>query len=188
MVLPQSFYQQKTLKIAQDLLGCFLVRKMGKKIIKVKIVETEAYNGPHDKASHASIGLTQRNKPMFLAGGFIYIYLTYGIHYMFNIVTEKEGYPAAVLIRAVEPVEYNFDIKNLKFNGPARLTRALKIEKSFNALPIFIKKHNLWLEKGDSKDFKIVRAKRIGIDYAGEPYKSKKWRFYIKDNRFVSKY
>ncbi len=188
MILPQSFYEQKTLKVAQDLLGCFLVRKTSRGIIKTRIVETEAYNGPNDKASHASIGLTQRNEPMFMKGGTIYIYLTYGMHYMFNVVTEKEGYPAAVLVRALEPVEFDFDIKKLKFNGPASLTKSLRIDKKFNTLPVFIKDNGLWIEKRKSEDnFQIAKVPRIGVDYAGEPYKSKKWRFYIKGNKFVSK-
>lgn len=177
MILPQSFYNRSTLKVAQDLLGCFLVRQVGNKTIKTKIVETEAYIGHKDKASHASRGRTARNEVMFAEAGTIYIYFTYGMHYMLNIVTEKKEYPAAVLIRAVEEA-----------SGPAKLTKFLKIDKTFNTLPIYTKKHHLWIEsrKEIIKPSQITKAKRVGINYA-EEYKDKPWRFYIKGNKFVSK-
>lgn len=188
-MLPQSFYNHSTLKVAQDLLGCFLVRKIGDKTIKAKIVETEAYVGPKDLASHASRGKTERNGVMFGKPGTIYVYFTYGMHYMLNIVTERESYPAAVLIRAVEPIlNSKFLILNSKTNGPARLTKTLRIDKSFNGLPIYAKKHRLWVERRDEnlKPRQIIKTTRIGVDYAGE-YKNKLWRFYIKDSKFVSK-
>lgn len=190
MLLPQSFYNRPTLRVAQDLLGCFLVRKIKGKIEKYKIVETEAYNGPRDLASHASIGKTERNKIMFGEPGTIYVYLTYGMHYMLNIVTEKKDYPAAVLIRAVEPV-ISRDAPwrvSTNTNGPARLTKALQIDKFFNGLPIYTKKHSLWIEDREEKlkSNQITKTIRIGIDYA-KGYKDKKWRFYIKGNKFVSK-
>ncbi|MCX6796204.1 MAG: DNA-3-methyladenine glycosylase [Candidatus Falkowbacteria bacterium] len=182
MILRQDFFNRPTLIVAQELLGCFLVRKIGRKIIKAKIVETEAYKGPQDLASHASRGKTERNKIMFGQPGTIYVYFTYGMHYMFNIVTEPQDYPAAVLIRAVEPED-----KKLKTNGPARLTLVLKIDKSFNSLPIYTKKYGLWIEgrKEIIATAQIIRAKRIGVAYAGK-YKDKKWRYYLKDNDFVS--
>lgn len=186
MILPQEFYNRRTLVVAQDLLGCFLVRKIGKKIIRAKIIETEAYNGPKDKASHASRGKTERNKIMFGEPGYIYVYFTYGMHFMFNIVTEKEDYPAAVLIRAVE-IE-NKGKEKFNTNGPARLTKFLQIDKKFNELQIFTKKFGLWVEGrevnkisargGPAADWKIKKAKRIGIDYA-EEYRDKLWRFLL---------
>lgn len=189
-MLPQSFYNRPTLKVAQDLLGCFLVRKIGDKTIKAKIVEAEAYVGPKDLASHASRGRTERNGVMFGKPGTIYVYFTYGMHYMLNIVTEREDYPAAVLIRAIEPVNtsFMFQVSSFKTNGPARLTKALKIDKSFNGLPIYAKKHRLWAESRDEdlKPRQIVKTTRVGVDYSGE-YKNKLWRFYIKDSKFVSK-
>lgn len=183
-ILAQDFYSQNTLKVAENLLGCFLVRKIKNNIFRFRIVETEAYKGPNDLASHASRGLTARNKIMFGNHGFIYIYLVYGMHYMLNIVTEEKNYPAAVLIRAVEPEKNN----SLKTNGPARLTKVLKITKKFNGLPIFKKDYDFWIEEADKskKNFKIIKTTRIGVDYAKE-YKDKKWRFYIKDNDFISK-
>jgi len=228
-MLPQSFYNQPTLKVAQELLGCFLVvlpltkapLRMGhmrmsvvlpngksptiplsgrahsnkNAKIKYRIVETEAYNGPNDLASHASRGRTPRNEVMFGAPGIIYVYFTYGMHYMLNIVTERKGYPGAVLIRAVEPRlsreagQAPKDINDGRAtNGPAKLTKALGIDKKFNGLPIFIKKYGLWIEerKEDLKPVRIKKATRIGVDYAGK-YKNKLWRFYIKDNKFVSR-
>ncbi len=219
MILSQSFYNRPTLQVAQDLLGCFLVKKNPEGKIResrlqdffYKIIETEAYVGPNDLASHASKGHTSRNSVMFGKPGIIYVYFTYGMHYMLNIVTEKQNYPAAVLIRAVEPINLNLKSKiapspklwsvgdlNLKFNGPAKLTKSLQINKSFNGLPIYTKKHGLWIESPPTlklrrasrnteiKPSQIKKTTRIGVDYAKE-YKNKKWRFYIKDNEFVSK-
>lgn len=183
-MIKQAFFNRSAIKVAQDLLGCFLVRKNSHKIIKAKIVETEAYSGPRDLASHASRGRTERNSVMFGAPGLIYVYFTYGLHFMLNIVTGKTGYPAAVLIRALEPIYSG----QSRANGPAKLTKFLKINKTFNTLPIFIKKYGLWLEPRASviAPSQIVRAKRIGVDYAGA-YKDKKWRFYLKDSEFISK-
>ena len=208
MILPQSFYNRSVLKVAQDLLGCFLViLPKGKspttngahankvilpkgKITRYKIVETEAYNGPSDSASHASKGQTERNKVMFGEPGIIYVYFTYGIHYMLNIVTGAKNYPAAVLIRAIEPADPNYQlpITNYQYNGPARLTKSLQINKSFNGLPIYEKKYGLWIEsrKEIIKPGQIKKSTRVGVDYAKE-YKNKKWRFYIKNNKFISK-
>jgi len=182
MILPKSFYNQNTLQVAQDLLGCFLVRGVGKKTIKTKIVETEAYCGYHDKASHASRGKTERNKVMFGKAGIIYIYLIYGMYNMLNIVTEKDKYPAAVLVRSLDPLENNLDL-----SGPGKLTKNLKIDRSFNGLEIYKRTHKLWIESGEKiKSSQIKKATRVGVDYA-EEYKDKLWRFYIKNNKFVSK-
>jgi DNA-3-methyladenine glycosylase len=174
-------------------------------VAKYKIVETEAYVGPKDLASHASRGLTERNKIMFGEPGIIYVYFTYGMHYMLNIVTERKDYPAAVLIRTVEPTNSGDAKSCVSTNGPARLTKALKIDKSFNGLPVYTKKYGLWIENsievpmssqggnrdpdshvGKIKPSQIVKTTRIGVDYARE-YKNKKWRFYIRDNKFVSR-
>lgn len=187
-VLSKSFYNQPTLHAAQDLLGCFLVRKIGRRIIRTKIVETEAYIGPNDLASHASRGRTTRNEVMFGKPGIIYVYFTYGLHYMLNIVTEKKDYPAAVLVRAAEPInDLRFKIFDLRTNGPAKLTKFLQIDKKFNGLPIYTKKYGLWIEEGERvNDRNIVKTERIGVDYAGK-YKNKLRRFYIKGNKFISK-
>ncbi|NTW22327.1 DNA-3-methyladenine glycosylase [Candidatus Falkowbacteria bacterium] len=186
MLLPKIFYDQPTLKIAQDLLGCFLVRRLPDgKTAKYMIVETEAYDGPLDKGSHASRGRTPRNQPMFETGGIAYVYFTYGMHYMLNAVTGTKDYPAAVLIRALEPSTTSSG----KTDGPAKLTKTLEVDKSFNELPLYTKKHGLWIE-GRAKNFilkpeDIVARPRIGINYA-EEYKDKPWRFYIKNSTFIS--
>lgn len=194
--LDRSFYTQPTLKVAKDLLGKYLVRKFNKKKLVGKIVETEAYIGPEDKASHCYGGkITERSKTEYLVGGHIYIYLCYGMYWQLNITTEKEGKPECVLIRALEPTELPepiestnqiAKIKNLA-NGPGKLCRWLKLDKSFNAEDLTVS-NKIWIEdrgiKISPKD--IVSAKRIGIDYADE-WKEKLWRFYIKDSQFVSK-
>ncbi|KKP71443.1 MAG: hypothetical protein UR69_C0001G0267 [Candidatus Moranbacteria bacterium GW2011_GWE2_35_2-] len=176
--------------VARELLGCFLVRNIDDKILKSKIVETEAYEGPDDLASHASRGRTPRNEVMFGEPGICYVYFTYGMHHMLNIVTGKKDYPAAVLIRAVEPffaIENKTSARQRKTNGPAKLTKFLQIDRSFNKAPVYVKKYGLWIENGEKiKKSEIICAKRIGIDYAGK-YKDKSWRFYIKDNNFVSR-
>lgn len=193
--IKKNFYNRNTIKVAQEILGKFLVRKIGKKIIAGKIVETEAYVGPSDLASHASRGKTARTAPMFGPPGHAYVYLVYGLNYCFNIVTEKENYPAAVLIRAIEPTD-GIDLikkfrKNQKIifnltNGPGKLCQALKIDKSLNNSDI--SKNILWVEDRGLKikPSEIVAAKRIGVDYAGQ-YKNKPWRFYLRGNPFVSK-
>lgn len=198
MLLPKSFYRRPTLEIAQDLLGCFLVRRFPDgRTGKYMIVETEGYDGPNDKASHASRGRTPRNQPMFETGGIAYVYLTYGMHHMLNVVTGDKEYPAAVLIRAVEPAELTLPPLpkervgvRIATNGPAKLTKALGIDKSFNGLPLHTKKHGLWIE-GRAKNFvlkpgDIIARPRVGIDYA-EEYKDKPWRFYLKNSRFISR-
>lgn len=201
MVLKRSFFERKTIIVAQDLLGKFLVRRIGQKIISGMIVETEAYVGPHDLACHASKGKTERTKVMFESAGTWYVYMIYGMYYCLNIVTEEKDYPAAVLIRALEPVEgqdqmaknrridFLSGISNLQLtNGPAKLCRALKINKELNCSSAINKDSKLYVEDKGIKisQNKIVKAKRIGVDYAGE-WKNKPFRFYIKENKFVSK-
>lgn len=188
--LNQSFYLQPTLKVARELLGKIIVRQLDGKILAGRIVETEAYVGENDPACHAYGGMTPRNKIMYLPGGHAYVYFTYGMHYCFNVVTEKEGFPAAVLIRAVEPIEgieimkkfrNTDDIYNLT-NGPAKFCQAFKIDKSLNGVSllgdeIFI------IDPGIEMQFKIGRIQRIGISVGTD----KKWRFFIQGNPFVSK-
>lgn len=211
MRLKRNFFLQPTLEVAKELLGKYLVRKYRGKNIIGKIVETEAYIGPKDKASHAYGGKrTPRNHAEYLKGGHIYIYLVYGMHWQFNISTFKEGEPECVLIRAVEPIIndsrfkiYDSRIKNLA-NGPGKLCRYFKLDKSFYGEDM-VNSKRIWLAatissrrasphkarregRGDKiKSLQIVKGPRIGIDYAG-PYWSKiHWRFWIKNNEFVSK-
>lgn len=163
---------KKCLAIARELIGKVLVRKIGRKIIREVITETEAYVGPHDLACHASKGRTQRTEVMFKDAGTIYVYFTYGIHWMLNIVTETEGYPAAVLIRGTK-----------NFNGPARLTKGLQIDKSLNGKKLG-KKTGLWIEnnlKIENSKLKISQTPRIGIAYSGPIWTQKPYRFVLKE-------
>lgn len=188
-VLKQSFYFIPAKQLAQNLLGRYIVRKIGKRELVGKIVETEAYLGPEDKAAHSYRGRkTLRNHILFHPGGYVYIYLVYGMYWQFNITSRKDNKPECVLIRALEPmqgVKDGTDIKNLA-NGPGKLARWLRLNKSFYGQPLFVKK-NLWLEEGDKIPLsKIISAPRVGIDYAQE-WAPKRLRFYIKDNIFISK-
>ena len=191
MRLSRNFYIQKTLIVAKNLLGKFIVRKIGNKKRVGMIVETEAYIGPQDRASHAFDGKkTLRNRAEYLIGGHIYIYLVYGMYWQLNISTGKEGRPECVLIRAIQPLNSNFPISkkiiNLA-NGPGKLCRWLKVDKSFYAEDV-TKSRKIWLEDRGVKIKKsdIAASPRIGIDYAGAYWSKKPWRFYIKNNQFVS--
>ncbi|HOW60469.1 MAG TPA: DNA-3-methyladenine glycosylase [Candidatus Moranbacteria bacterium] len=174
-MLNKNFYKRNTLKVAQDLLGCFLIRKINGKIIKAMIVETEAYMGEDDLASHASKGRTPRTELMFGEAGKAYVYMIYGMYHCLNIITEKKDFPAAVLIRSVkiEGVDYK------KTNGPGKLCKILKIDRKLNGWNI-IKGEKLWLEKGiNIKQSQIKKEKRVGIDYA-KHCKEYIWRFILE--------
>lgn len=166
--LSYEFFNRSTLRVAKELLGKYLVRKVGRKEVAGMITEVEAYVGFNDKASHASRGRTERNQIMFGRSGHWYAYFTYGMHWMLNAVTEQEGYPAAVLIRAVDSV-----------SGPGRLTKFFRIDKKFNGKPIS-RRTGLWIEDRGVRipPQKIKRGKRIGVEYAGA-WKNKPWRFYL---------
>lgn len=182
--LSRQFFARETELVAQELLGKVLVRKIGKKKLAGMIVETEAYVGPHDLASHASKGKTERTKIMFEPAGTWYVYFIYGMYHCLNIVTEAKDHPSAVLIRALEPLE---NISG-KTDGPAKLCRALNITKNLNNTSAVSQNSQLYIEDRGIKISKnsIIRAKRIGINYAGV-WKNKLLRFYIKGNKFVSK-
>ncbi len=192
-VLPRSFYARDTIEVAKDLLGKVLVRETPAGRMAVRIVETEAYVGPHDKACHASKGMTDRNRVMFGEPGHAYVYFIYGMYYCLNLVTERDGYPAAVLIRAGEPLEGVDAIwarrKKAKkltdlMSGPGRLCMAMGIDRALNGTDV-CRKGPLYVEDGDDEAYEVVSSKRIGVDYAAE-YMDKPWRFYIKNSPFVS--
>jgi len=194
--LSRKFYLVDGITLAKKLLGKYIVRKFNSRKLIGKIVETEAYMGPEDKASHSYGGkITQRNQAEYLEGGHIYIYLCYGMYWQLNITANKNGKPECVLIRAVEPINSNskLKIKNVKLlrkltSGPGKLCKWMKLNKSFNKEDL-TKSKRIWIEdRGEKiKSSQIIRAKRIGIDYAGNFWKNKLWRFYIKNNPFVSK-
>jgi len=175
--LTRSFYTKPTLTIAKELLGKYIVRKVGRKELTGKIIETEAYIGPQDKASHAYEGrITPRNKVEYLIGGHIYIYLVYGMYWQLNIVTAKQGKPECVLIRAL-------DLDKIA-NGPGKVCNYLKLDKSFYSEDLS-KSKRIWLEdKGEKiKPCQILATKRIGIDYAGLYWSRRKWRFVLKNQK-----
>lgn len=166
-VLTQKFFNRPTLEVAKDLLGKFLVRKVSEKEIALVIVEVEAYDGFKDKSSHASRGKTLRNAVMFGPAGYFYVYFTYGMHWMLNVVTGEKDYPAAILIRGAG-----------KISGPARLTKFMKIDKRLNGQKAG-KKTGLWFESRDVQvNSKIIkRTSRIGVAYAGTVWANKNYRF-----------
>jgi DNA-3-methyladenine glycosylase len=174
--LPRSFYSRDTKIVARRLLGKYLIRKIGKRKLVGKIVETEAYF-QDDPASHSFKGKTERSAPMFEEPGHAYIYFIYGNHYCLNAVTEKYGRAGAVLIRALEPVK---GIRSAT-NGPGKLTKALKIDGRFNRADLT--RGSLVIAVGEKERYNIVSAKRIGISKAS----NKLYRFYIKGNAYVSK-
>lgn len=194
-LLREFYTRPDTLEIARDVLGKILVvpTEAGERVSGM-IVETEAYLGAEDKAAH-SYGnrRTKRTETMFAVGGTVYIFFIYGMYFQFNIVAGEKGVPHAILIRAVEPLENIEKMRERRgrmkdanlTSGPGKLCIALGIDKSFNNADLLGDK--VWLEEGVKfSTEKIACGKRIGIDYAGE-YAEKPWRFWIKDNPFVSR-
>ena len=193
--LPLSFYTRgDVVLIAKELLGKILVTDFNHQRTSGRIVETEAYAGELDKASHASKGKTERTAVMFGSGGRAYVYLCYGIHQMFNIVTAKEGVPHAILIRAIEPVEGKEIMiertgkkkwDNTITSGPGRVGKAFGFHTSQCGLlltgdELFIADDGFRVEEKD-----IISSPRIGVDYAGE-HAEWHYRFYIKGSKYVS--
>ncbi len=195
----REFFARDTLAVARDLLGVRLVRMLDGERLSGVIVECEAYIGEDDTACHASKGRTARNEVMFGPPGYAYVYFTYGMHWMLNVVTEIEGFPAAVLVRAIEPVvgiETMRTLRQAKGNprrewdltsGPARLTQALAIDRTLNGTDL-VAGGELWLERGASfPDDALERGPRIGIRYAAEKDQRVPWRFWVRGNSYVSR-
>src|SRR3972149_5324663 len=192
--LKPEFFRRPTLEVAEGLLGKYLMVKRNGKILAGKIVETEAYIGENDLACHASRGRTNRSEILYQKAGTVYVYLVYGMYYCLNIVTERENFPSAVLIRAIEAIE-RIDLmkKRRKTNisrnlasGPGKLCMAFGINKKLNGENVFGK--DIWIEdRGEDESPKnIISAPRVGVDYA-KHCKNLPWRFYIKDNQFISR-
>lgn len=194
--LPDNFYQQDALHVAEKLPGKYLVRRFNQKYLAGKIVEVEAYTEKDDEASHSFNGLTKRNELMFASGGKLYVYFIYGNHFCCNVVCDKEGTGSAVLLRALEPIEgielmaqrrFNkSEVTQKEFlnltNGPGKICKAFGISKLENGTDlcgddIFISEGEKVLKKN------ILRTPRIGINKSKDLLR----RFYIKDNPFVSK-
>jgi DNA-3-methyladenine glycosylase len=173
-VLPRAYFSRPTLRVARDLLGKYLIRENEAGLRAGRIIEVEAYIGPEDRASHASRGRTKRTEVMFGKAGIAYVYLVYGMHHCLNVVTEREGYPAAILIRAVE-VEGTGLV-----DGPGRVCRLFRIDRTHNCLDLTMRQ-TLWLEDRSEQvpDSAVLATRRIGVDYAGE-WAAKPWRFRLK--------
>lgn len=203
MILSRDFYNIDARDLSRKLLGKIMVREVDGKVLKARIVETEAYIGAIDKASHAyNNRRTARTEIMYEEGGHAYVYLIYGLYHCVNATADRKDYAAASLIRGVEPLnEFDYiaqkrfhknyneltkaQIKNLT-NGPSKLCMALSITKEQNKCELFNKKGGFYIEDSDYTDFEIVETTRIGIDYAEEAI-DYPWRYYIKGNNFVSK-
>lgn len=202
MILNKEFYKQGALSLAKELLGKVVVRTVGNVTLKGKIVETEAYIGEIDKASHAYNGRrTERTEPLFREGGIAYVYFIYGKYYCFNVISGVENKGEGVLIRALEPLNeldylaqkrFNEEYSKLTeakkkalTNGPSKLCIAYSINKSENYMKLY-EKGNFYIEEGEKESFEVVETTRIGIDYAEEAIDFP-WRFYIKGNKYISK-
>jgi DNA-3-methyladenine glycosylase len=178
--LPRAFFARPTPAVALALLGAYLVHETPRGRQVGRIVETEAYVGPHDRASHAARARTPRTEVMFGPPGYAYVYLVYGMHYCLNVVTEDEGYPAAVLLRALEPCA-GIDGSP---SGPGRLCRVLAIDRRYNRADLTAPP--LYLAAGPRPAEPAVAGPRVGVDYAGA-WALKPWRFYLRANAWVSR-
>ncbi len=179
--LARSFYDRDPVVVARELLGKYLVHASGGVTRTGRIVEDEAYLGPHDLAAHSARGRTKRTQVMFGPPGHAYIYLIYGMYYCMNVVTQPEGVASAVLLRALEPVQ-NVEGRT---QGPGLLCRALEIDRRLNGHDLL--SDDFYLATPDrTEDFTIVKRPRVGVDYAGL-WAGRLLRFYIKGNPFVSK-
>jgi DNA-3-methyladenine glycosylase len=178
--LEREFYARPTLIVARDLLGKTLVHVSGGVRRAGRIVETEAYIGPDDKASHARVGNRGRASIMYGPAGYAYVFLVYGMHCCFNTVTEADGFPGAVLIRAIEP-----DAEGERGSGPALVCRALHIDRACTGLDLTVS--NLFLEAAPTVlDADVRVGPRIGVDYAGE-WAAHPWRFWVAGSPHVSR-
>jgi DNA-3-methyladenine glycosylase len=189
--LPLAFYARDTVLVAQEVLGKILVRELTEAMLQGRIVEAEAYRGTDDPASHSYRGMTKRNQVMFGRPGHAYVYFTYGNHYCLNVVTERDGVPGAVLVRALEPLKGldamkrsrgTDDVRNLT-SGPGKLTKALAITGAQNGLDLTAGRGLFLTEPDAPRGFETAQSRRIGIREGSD----KLWRFSIKGNLFVSK-
>jgi DNA-3-methyladenine glycosylase len=187
--LDRRFFARYTPSVAKDLLGCFIVRNTGGRVLSGKIVEVEAYRGSDDPASHSFRGMTKRNSIMFEEAGHVYVFFSYGFHWCLNFTAEKKGQPGAVLIRALEPVEgiqemiANRGIAEVGrlTNGPGKLTKALAIDGSLNGVDLVSSEEIYVLDKESRVGFRA--SQRIGISKGQE----QQWRYFVDGNPFVSK-
>jgi DNA-3-methyladenine glycosylase len=190
--LPRSFFARHTLHVARQLLGMRLVRILHGQRLSGIIVETEAYCGEEDQGCHARAGLTRRTQVMYGQPGHAYVYFTYGMHWMLNFVTEELGFPAAVLLRAIAPLEGKEIIaanrkgkpERLWTDGPAKLCQALGIVGDCNGLDLCIPQAELFVEWGQPiPDGRVTTGPRVGLNNVPEPWKSIPWRFVAQEEQ-----
>ena len=185
MILSRDFYKRPTLQVARDLIGARLVRILnGVKLVGL-ITETEGYIGETDLGCHAKAGRTPRTQVMYGEAGHAYVYFTYGHHWMLNAVTEREGFPAAVLIRAIQPIEgVNVMLERRQGRdtfGPGKLCQAMGISKGENTVDLTEAASDLWIEAGVKvHGSAVTKSPRVGLNNVPEPWKSKPWRFLVK--------
>jgi DNA-3-methyladenine glycosylase len=200
-VLPRSFYKRSSVEVARELLGARLIRREEGDRLAGMILETEAYQGEEDLACHARAGKTPRTQVMYGPGGFAYVYFTYGAHWMLNAVAEPEGIPAAVLVRAILPIEGLEKMAEFRplptrrslpdrpapaapftgwTDGPAKLCQALNVTGRLNGADLCDPSGELFIEAGEPiPEGQVSRGPRIGINNVPEPWKSKPWRFLV---------
>jgi DNA-3-methyladenine glycosylase len=192
MRLPRAFFARPTEQVARELLGQRLVRRYQGRRLAGLITETEAYIGQDDLACHARFGLTPRSAVMFGPPGHAYVYFTYGMHWMFNVVTEAQGFPAAVLIRAIVPQEGLAVMQALRprparsparlTDGPAKLAQALAIDRRLNGHDLCARAAELFIERAPPLPATRVRfGPRIGLNNTPEPWKGKLWNYRVVD-------
>ena len=191
--LPRSFYARPTVTVARELLGSVLCRRVDGLTLRGRIVESEAYVGEEDLACHARAGITRRTEPLYGPPGLAYVYLTYGMHHLLNAVTEPEGKPAAVLIRAVEPlagVEWMEEARGLRerhllASGPGKLCQAFGLDLAWNRADLC--DGDLWIEPGDPvKGRDIETSPRIGCQNVPDPWSGIPWRFFVARSPYVT--
>ena len=188
--LSRSFFSRPTIVVARKLLGCELIREFRGIRLSGIITETEAYIGENDLACHARAGRTNRTQFLYGSPGHTYVYFTYGMHWMLNLVTERENFPAAVLIRSITPTEGIESMKRFRSgkpltqltNGPAKLTQAMNITKKQNGIDCCNVNSIIKVKRGSKiNNSQILKNTRIGIGQTPEPWVSKPWRFNLKD-------
>ncbi|HCC79274.1 MAG: hypothetical protein A2X25_08835 [Chloroflexi bacterium GWB2_49_20] len=186
-ILSPEFYNRPTLRVARELLGMRLVRALDGIRLAGIITETEAYVGEQDLGCHAKAGRTGRTAVMYGTAGHAYVYFTYGMHWMLNAVTEAEGFPGAVLLRAIQPLDglevISANRQGRDTNGPAKLTQALGIQKDSNNCNLCSSSAGLWIEMGyPIPDESVTIGPRVGLYTVPEPWKSKPWRFRVNSS------
>jgi DNA-3-methyladenine glycosylase len=196
-IFNRDFYARSALLVARELLGATLVRRIDGQRVSGTIIETEAYTGLDDSASHARMGRTPHNLPMWETPGHAFVYLTYGLHWLFNVTCEPVDHPAAVLIRALEPLEGQSIMAANRpghpprdwMRGPGRITAALAITGLFNRADLTMDTGEIWIEPGQAiPDEQVSSGPRFGLGrHVADPWLSMPWRWWVSGNRFVSR-